>query len=222
MDGNGRWARQHRLKSRLLGHEAGAESIRATLRACDQLHIRYLTLYAFSHENWQRPQEEVQGLMNLLQRFIRENIAELMEKGIRLRSIGRIHELPAAVQAVLHEAEVRSRGNTKLDLLLALSYGGRQEIVDAVKAIAAKVAAGELPPEAIAEETIAAHLYAPDVPDPDLLIRSSGEMRVSNFLLWEISYTELYVTPVLWPDFREEHLEAAVVDYQARSRRFGA
>ncbi|NLF40753.1 di-trans,poly-cis-decaprenylcistransferase [bacterium] len=221
MDGNGRWAQQHKLRSRLQGHEAGAESVRAALRACDALHVRYLTLFAFSYENWKRPKDETDGLMRLLSRFIEDNIGELMERGIRLRAIGRLDLMPADTRAVLDAAIARSRGNAKLDLVLALSYGARQELVDAARSIAAAVQEGGLSPAAITEQTIASRLYAPDVPDPDLLIRTSGEFRVSNFLLWQISYTELYVAPVLWPDFREEHFYDAVRDYQRRDRRYG-
>ena len=221
MDGNGRWAKQRGMIARLKGHEAGSESVRAVLRACDKLDVRYLTLFAFSTENWKRPKDEVDGLMYLLKRFLDENEAELIEKNIRLRTIGRIDDLPAATRASLDRSMDRSRTNTKLDLILALSYGSRQEIVAGVQAIATRVRAGEIEPAAITEETIRAHLFAPDVPDPDLLIRTSGEMRISNFLLWQISYAELYVTPVLWPDFKEADLYDAVVAYQQRSRRFG-
>jgi len=221
MDGNGRWARRQGLKTRLQGHEAGAESIRAALRACDKLGVRYLTLYAFSTENWKRPKKEVAGLMKLLERFLRKNIDELTEKGIRLRTVGQIERLPRYVQAALEDAKRISRDNEKLDLILALSYGARQEIVHCVRAIATEARNGAIDPASISVETISAHLYAPDVPDPDLLIRTSGEMRLSNFLLWQISYAELYVTPVLWPDFREPDMYDAIVSYQERSRRYG-
>jgi undecaprenyl diphosphate synthase len=221
MDGNGRWARQHRLRTRLQGHEAGAESVRAVLRAAEAIALRYLTLYAFSTENWKRPREEVEGLMELLRRFIDDNVDELCEKGIRLRTIGQTEALPERTRAALQSAIERSRDNAQLDLVLALNYGGRQELCDSVRRIAAEVAAGRLAPEAIDAETIARHLDAPDVPDPDLLIRTSGELRVSNFLLWQIAYTEFYATPVLWPDFREETFYEAIVAYQSRARRFG-
>ena len=221
MDGNGRWAKKQGLMARLKGHEAGSESVRAVLRACDKLDVRYLTLFAFSTENWKRPKDEVAGLMGLLRRFLDDNEAELLEKNIRLRAIGRIDDLPAATRASLDRSMDRSRNNTKLDLILALSYGARQEIVEGVQAIAARVQKGEIAPSAIDERTIRAHLYAPDIPDPDLLIRTSGEMRISNFLLWQISYAELYVTPVLWPDFKEADLYDAVLAFQQRVRRFG-
>jgi undecaprenyl diphosphate synthase len=221
MDGNGRWAQQHRLRSRLQGHEAGAESVRAVLRAAEALRLRYVTLYAFSTENWKRPREEIDGLMRLLNRFIDDNIDELCEKGIRLRTIGHIDDLPERTRAVLRNAIARSEGNTARDLILALSYGSRQELCDCVTRIAAKVAAGTLTTAAISQETIAAHLDAPDVPDPELLIRTSGELRISNFLLWQIAYTELYITPVLWPDFREASFYDAILAFQARRRRFG-
>jgi undecaprenyl diphosphate synthase len=221
MDGNGRWARAHRLEARLKGHEAGAEAVRAALRACAQTGIEYLTLYAFSTENWKRPADEVQGLMKLLQHFLRSNLHELHEQRVRLRAIGRLDMLPAETRAALEEGIAQTAGYTARQLILALSYGARQELADALRAIAAKVQRGELAPAQIDEQTIAAHLYAPDVPDPDLMIRTSGELRISNFLLWQLSYAELYVTPVLWPDFREADLYAALVAYQQRSRRFG-
>ncbi len=221
MDGNGRWARSHRLQTRVKGHEAGAESVRAALRACEQTGIHYLTVYAFSTENWRRPAEEVQGLMKLLRRFLRDNLAELQEKGIRLRAIGRLDLLPAETRAVLDECIEQTRANDARQLILALSYGARQELVDAVQAIAGEVQRGTLAPAHIDERVIAAHLYAPDVPDPDLMIRTSGELRISNFLLWQLSYAELYVTPVLWPDFREPDLYDALVAFQSRTRRFG-
>jgi len=221
MDGNGRWAQQRGLMARLKGHEAGAESVRAVLRACDKLDVRYLTLFAFSTENWKRPKDEVDGLMRLLTRFLDDNERELLEKNIRLRTIGRIDDLPGHTRSALDRVMDRSRGNTKLDLILALSYGARQELVEAVRAIASRAQRGELEPATITEETFRSHLYAPDVPDPDLLVRTSGELRISNFLLWQISYSELYVTPVLWPDFREADLYDAVIAFQQRSRRFG-
>jgi len=221
MDGNGRWARSHRLQTRVKGHEAGAESVRAALRACEQTGIRYLTLYAFSTENWRRPADEVQGLMKLLRRFLRDNLAELQEKNIRLRAIGRLDLLPADTRAVLDECIAQTRANEARQLILALSYGARQELADAVQAIAGEVQRGTLSPAQIDESVIAAHLYAPDVPDPDLMIRTSGELRISNFLLWQLSYAEFYVTPVLWPDFREPDFYDALLAFQGRARRFG-
>lgn len=221
MDGNGRWARQHGYSARLQGHRAGAETVKAVLRACNELHIRYLTLFAFSTENWKRPAREVEGLMRLLREFLADNIGELMEKGIRLRAIGHLQDLPEATRAALEDAITRSQHNAKLDLILALSYGARQELVDAARRIAQDVLSGVLNPEEIDEHAIQQRLYAPDVPDPDLLIRTSGELRISNFLLWQISYSELYVTPILWPDFREADFYDAICAFQARQRRFG-
>jgi undecaprenyl diphosphate synthase len=221
MDGNGRWARKNRMKTRLQGHEAGAESVRAVLRASEKIGIRYLTLYAFSTENWKRPEKEVTGLMNLLEKFLRKHTPELVEKGICLRAIGTLEDLPDNVTAALQDAMHQTRDNTERDLILALSYGGRHEITHSVRTIAEQVRSGSIQPGEITEETIAAHLYAPDVPDPDLMIRTSGELRISNFLLWQLSYTELYVTPVLWPDFRESDMYDAIAAYQSRSRRYG-
>jgi len=220
MDGNGRWAQQRGLP-RIKGHQAGAESVRAALRACKKFGVRYLTLYAFSVENWVRPQAEIRGLMQLLHRFLTKEENELHENRIRLRVIGRMEDLPASVRKellrVINATEKYEDGN----LTLALSYGGRAEIADAVRAIARRVKQGELKPEEIDEKTVAAHLYAPDLPDPDLMIRTSGEMRISNFLLWQLSYAELYVTQVLWPDFREDEFGKAIEEYARRHRRFG-
>lgn len=220
MDGNGRWARQRGLP-RIKGHEAGAESVRAVLRAAREAGVEYLTLYAFSSENWVRPPSEVQGLMRLLHRFLRREEHELHENRVRLRVIGRLRDLPAPVRSELRRVMKATECYTERQLILALSYGGRWEIVDAVRAIARKVKAGELDPRRIREKTIVEHLYAPDIPDPELMIRTSGELRISNFLLWQLSYTELYFTDVLWPDFREEHFMAALDEYARRERRFG-
>jgi undecaprenyl diphosphate synthase len=220
MDGNGRWA-QARGLPRNKGHEEGAQSVRAAIRACRKAGVEYLTLYAFSVENWVRPKAEIRGLMSLLVKFLRSNERELHENRVRLRVIGRLADLPLAVQRGLQRVMKATARYTGGQLILALSYGGRTEIVDAVRQIAREVKAGRLAPDAIEAETIAAHLYAPDVPDPDLLIRTSGEMRISNFLLWQISYSELYVTPVLWPDFREEEFAEAMAEYGRRRRRFG-
>jgi undecaprenyl diphosphate synthase len=183
--------------------------------------VRYLTLYAFSVENWQRPRDEVQGLMGLLRGVLREELAEMGREGIRLRAIGRLQDLPGAVREELEAAIENTKANTKLDLILALSYGSRVEITEATKAIAREAKAGRLDPETIDEKTITAHLYTHDVPDPDLLIRTSGEMRVSNFMLWQISYAEIHVTPVLWPDFGKKEFAAALADFAKRDRRFG-
>ena len=220
MDGNGRWAKQHKLP-RLSGHEAGRKSVKTVTMAAMEHGVRYLTLYAFSVENWQRPRDEVQGLMGLLRGVLREELAEMGREGIRLRAIGRRQDLPGAVREELEAAIENTHANTKLDLILALSYGSRVEITEATKAIAREAKAGRLDPETIDEKTITAHLYTHDVPDPDLLIRTSGEMRVSNFMLWQISYAEIHVTPVLWPDFGKKEFAAALADFAKRDRRFG-
>jgi undecaprenyl diphosphate synthase len=220
MDGNGRWAAQRGLP-RLKGHEAGAAAVRRALHFCRDRGIRYLTLYAFSTENWARPPAEVLGLMNLLRRFLADNERELHDHEVRLRVIGRRRDLDAPVRRALEKAERATAAYARGELILALSYSGRSELVDACRAIAAGAAAGRLKPEAIDEGTIRAHLYAPDVPDPDLIVRTSGEMRLSNFLLWQASYSELYVTPVLWPDFGPEEFAAALKAYGQRQRRFG-
>ncbi len=221
MDGNGRWAQQ-RGWPRIKGHEAGADSVRAVVRACRDAGVEYLTLYAFSVENWVRPRDEIGGLMRLLQYFLERNEDELHEHEIRLRVIGRLKDLPAPVRQRLRKVEKATQAYTRGNLILALSYGGRTELVDATRKIAAKVEAGKLKAKSVTEETISAHLYAPDVPDPDLMVRTSGEMRLSNFLLWQLSYAELYVTDVLWPDFREADLQAAINAYGQRHRRYGA
>ena len=220
MDGNGRWANRHGLP-RLKGHEEGAKSVRAAVRSCRDLGVEYLTLYAFSVENWVRPPSEIQGLMRLLRRFLKDDEHELHENEVRLRVIGRMEDLPKLVQTGLKRVIKATEHYTKGQLILALSYGGRTEIAYAARQIAEKVKAGKLNPGKIDEATVAAHLYAPDVPDPDLMIRTSGEMRLSNFLLWELSYSELYVTDVLWPDFREAEFKAAIEAYGKRQRRFG-
>jgi undecaprenyl diphosphate synthase len=221
MDGNGRWAKAHSLPTRLKGHEAGAEAVRRALKACDLMGVRYLTLYTFSTENWKRPKAEVEGLMALLSRFLDANVAELREKEIRLRVMGERHPLPEALLEKLDKACEFTKPGKKLDLILALNYGSRQEIVQAAADIARKAKAGELDPDGLDEETFARSLYLPDVPDPELLIRTGGEMRLSNFLLWQLSYSELYVTPKFWPDLETEDIIAAVAAYQKRERRFG-
>jgi len=220
MDGNGRWAKEHHLP-RLSGHEAGRQSVKKVVQAAIAHGVRYLTLYAFSVENWQRPREEVQGLMGLLRLVLREELTEMGREGVRLRAIGRLQDLPEAVREELESAIEKTKANTKLDLILALSYGSRVEITEAAKAIACEVQSGQLAAEKITEETISRHLYTRDLPDPDLLIRTSGEMRISNFMLWQISYAEIHVTPVLWPDFGKEEFAAALADYARRDRRFG-
>lgn len=220
MDGNGRWA-QKRLLPRLDGHEQGSKSIRECVEGAMEAGVEYLTLYAFSSENWKRPAAEVAGLMLLLERFLDEKLKEMLDEGVRLQTIGRTHELPEVCQKKLADAIRQTASNTKLTVILALSYSGRTEIVDAVKRIIVDVQEGKVPPDAITPEVFSEHLYTAGVPDPDLLIRTSGEMRVSNFLLWQLSYTEIHVTDKLWPDFRKADFLAALQDYAGRSRRFG-
>jgi undecaprenyl diphosphate synthase len=220
MDGNGRWAKNRGLP-RIKGHEEGSKSVRAVVRAARDAGVEYLTLYAFSVENWVRPKAEIDGLMQFLGRFLKNNEHELHENEVRLRTIGRVADLPKDLQKGLADVMERTKPYTKGHLVLALSYGGRTELAFAARSIAEAVARGELSASDIREETVAQHLYAPDIPDPDLLIRTSGEMRVSNFLLWQLSYSELYFTDVLWPDFREKHFMAAIEEYGKRHRRFG-
>jgi len=220
MDGNGRWAKKRRLP-RIRGHHVGVESVRTIVRACKDAGVKYLTLYAFSVENWIRPKAEIGGLMQILLTFLKKEEHELHENKVRLRTIGHTRDLPEKVQAELQRVIKATEHYTDGNLTLALSYGGRAELTDAMRAIAEKVRAGELAPEAIDEEVISHHLYAPEIPDPDLMIRTSGEMRISNFLLWQLSYSELYVTDVLWPDFREEEFKKALDAYSQRRRRFG-
>ncbi len=220
MDGNGRWATQRGLP-RILGHRAGAEAVRRISEACTELGIQALTLYAFSWENWARPTDEIHELMGLLQEFIAAEVTTLRANRIRLRAIGRLHELPAPVLRQLQRVIDETASFTRMTLTLALSYGARQELVDAMRGIARQVAEGRLSPEQIDEAVISRHLYAPDLPDPDLLIRTSGEQRLSNFMLWQLSYGELYLTPTLWPDFGKGDLMDAVLAYQKRDRRYG-
>ncbi len=220
MDGNGRWAREHGLQ-RILGHESGAETVREMTRECSRLGVERLTLYAFSAENWKRPDREVGFLMQLLAQYLVQERKEIRDNNIRFTSIGRLHELPEAVRTELQGTTDLSSKNTGMVLCLALSYGGRVEIVDAVRRLAEDVKAGRCSPDAIDEQAIAKYLYDPAAPDPDLLIRTGGDMRVSNFLLWQISYTELWVTPVRWPEFTKEHLHEAIRDFSRRDRRFG-
>ena len=220
MDGNGRWARERGI-SRIRGHWAGAESIREIVRAAGELKVGFLTLYAFSVENWKRPKREVSSLMSLLKRFLAKEERELNHNNVRLRVIGRIDGLPPDVREAIRKACAATAANTGLTLVLALNYGGRSEIADAVRLLCGRVARGELDAAGVDEDAISASLYTAGIPDPDLLIRTSGEMRVSNFLLWQISYAELYVTPVYWPDFRRPHFVRALLDYQGRERRFG-
>ena len=220
MDGNGRWAREHGLP-RIEGHRRGAESVRKVVKACSDAHIRYLTLYAFSTENWQRPPREVGALMDLLDRFLRQLLGDLDKHGIRLNAIGDLDRLAPHVRKTLDRVCHVTSANSEGTLTLALSYGGRSEITSAVRKIARKVKAGELDPEQIGEKTITEHLDTADLPDPDLIIRTSGEMRLSNFLLWQASYAELWVTPTYWPDFTEKEFFLALDEYSRRRRRFG-
>ncbi len=216
MDGNGRWAKDRRW-SRIRGHREGIESVRTVVRCAREAKVRYLTLYAFSSENWGRPVREVRALMGLLSHFLRAEVPELKRQGVRVRAIGELEQLPPRSRAALRWAEEETRECGGLDLVLALSYGGRAEILAAVRALLLE----GVDPSVLDEDEFRRHLYAPDVPDPDLLIRTSGELRVSNFLLWQLAYTEIHVTDVLWPDFREDAFRAALADYAGRERRFG-
>ncbi len=220
MDGNGRWAQQRGL-SRIEGHRHAASAVRETVTQCARLGIRCLTLYSFSLENWKRPRYEVDGLMALYAEYLAAERREIMDNDIRVVQVGRREGLPPEVLRELDLTQDLSRPNKGLCLCLALNYGSRAEIVDAVRSLAQRVKAGQLEPGAIDEAAISGALYTAGIPDPDLVIRTAGEMRVSNFLLWQISYAELYVTPVLWPDFRAEHLYDALRNYAARERRFG-
>jgi len=220
MDGNGRWAKQRQL-SRVKGHEKGAEAVRTTVRTCRELGVPFLTLYAFSTENWQRPKTEVNALMGLLRRFLEAELRELLKNGIRLHVIGRRERLPGNVQKALAAAVQETRQNSALQLNLALSYGGRDEITRAAQSLAVEVQAGRLRPADITEELLSARLDTAGIPDPDLLIRTGGDMRVSNFLLWQLAYTEIFVTPTLWPDFTPELFQQILNDFQSRERRFG-
>ena len=220
MDGNGRWAQQRNLP-RIVGHEAGSKSIERCVQACLDTGVQYLTLYAFSSENWKRPALEVNALMLLLEKFLNQKRDEMVREGIRLHHIGRIEELPSVCQRKLREVMDATASNTKLHLVLALSYSGRTEIVDAVKSLVRDTAAGTMSEADITPELIDSRLNTAGMPDPDLLIRTSGEMRISNFLLWQLSYTEIHVTKKFWPDFQREDFLAALEDYAGRSRRFG-
>jgi undecaprenyl diphosphate synthase len=220
MDGNGRWANSRGLP-RYFGHKAGVESLRDIVRACSELKINVLTVYAFSTENWKRPQEEISILMDLLVEYLHKEIDELCDEGVRVNPIGKLEELPASAIEALQMAMERSNKNEGLILNLALNYGGRTEIIEAVRTIATKVKAGDLSVEQIDSKIISEHLYTSGQPDPDLLIRPSGDFRISNFLLWQLAYTEFWHTPVMWPDFRRIHLVTAILDYQGRDRRFG-
>jgi undecaprenyl diphosphate synthase len=220
MDGNGRWAKSRGLP-RFRGHSAGAKSVRECIEAAIDAGIEYLTLFTFSQENWSRPPAEVEALMRLLQTYARRERAELKQQGVEVRVYGDIERLAPAPRRAVDEIQRHTRGGQNLKLNMMISYGGRAEIVRAAQRLAERARQGELEPGDIDEAAFAGELYTAGVPDPDLLIRTSGEQRISNFLLWQLAYTELFVTPVLWPDFRREHLFQAIYDYQRRERRFG-
>ena len=221
MDGNGRWARQRSLP-RVEGHRRGEHTVREVVETCGELGVEHLTLYTFSAENWRRSEEEVGALMRLIEFVARKEIHELHRKGVRLRVLGRLHELPLSLQEELERDVQLTRENTGLNLNLAINYGGRAEIVDAARKLAERVRSGAIDPADINEETFARELYCPEMPDPDLLIRTGGDMRISNYLLWQIAYSELWVTDTLWPDFGRGELAQAIRSYQSRERRFGA
>ena len=220
MDGNGRWAKERGLP-RVQGHRAGAESVREAVAACSELGVKYLTLYAFSSENWNRPKAEVDALMKLLERFLKEKTPEILSKNVRLQAIGRIDLLPESCRKQLNKSIESSAENDGLTLILALSYGGREEIIDGVKSVLRAVQDGHIDEAMITPELFDSHLYTRYFPDPDLMIRTSGEMRISNFLLWQLSYSEFYVTRKNWPDFRRNDLEEAIAEYNRRHRRYG-
>ncbi|MFO8164230.1 MAG: isoprenyl transferase [Thermodesulfobacteriota bacterium] len=221
MDGNGRWAKRKGL-TRIVGHRKGVESVRDVVRTSRRLGIKWLTLYAFSEENWKRPNYEIKALMNLLNRYLTTELKEMLDTGIRLLSIGQTEKLPLEVQKTLWQAIEKTAHNKDMNLILALSYGGRQEIIMAVKNMLKDIEKTTLNIKQITEERLSKYLYTSNIPDPDLLIRTSGEYRISNFLLWQIAYTEIFITPILWPDFHKERYLEALLDYQKRERRFGS
>jgi len=220
MDGNGRWARKNALR-RLAGHKKGADSVRNVVRSCRKLGIKFLTLFAFSVENWQRPKDEVSALMSLLEGYLRSELQEMKDKDIRLMTIGDVDRFPGKTRKILLDTVEKTSKNSGMILTLALSYGGRDEIIESVKKVVRDIKEGRIKESDITRENFSNYLYTSDIPDPDLLIRTSGEYRVSNFLLWQLAYAELYFTDILWPDFSEESLFDAIVDYQKRERRFG-
>jgi len=220
MDGNGRWAERHAM-GRIFGHKKGADSVRAAVRTCRRLGIRYLTLYAFSMENWLRPEAEVSALFSLLKEYLDTEAQEMMEQDIRLVAIGHLDSLDKSIVSKIDEVSIRTSRNQGMTVILALSYGGRDEIAAAARRMVGDGLAGKITPEQVTKELCAEYLYTTGLPDPDLLIRTGGEYRISNFLLWQMAYTEFYFTEVLWPDFRDRHLLKAVDDYQKRERRFG-
>ncbi len=221
MDGNGRWAAQ-RGQPRLTGHSRGAEALRRAVSAAGELGLDYLTVFAFSSENWERPAAEVEGLMGLLRRYLRGEIAELHENGVRLRSIGERERLPSDIVELIADAESLTAGNGGLTLVVALNYGGRREIALAARRLAQAAATGQLDPDKIDEDQVACALFTADIPDPDLIIRTGGERRISNFLLWQSAYSEFVFLDKYWPDFGKEDLKAAILEYQSRQRRYGA
>jgi len=220
MDGNGRWAQQHGHE-RTYGHKVGVDAVRSVIEGAGELGVRYLTLYTFSTENWNRPKEEIELLMGLLVKAVNDEIEELMAKHVRLLVMGRLEDLPSASREAMQYAIDRTAGNDGLTLILALSYSGRTELAYAAKSIATEVLHNTMRPEEITPDTLAKHLYLPGIPDPDILIRTGGECRISNFLLWQLAYTEFFFLPVMWPDFRKEHLCQIIADYQNRERRYG-
>lgn len=220
MDGNGRWAKS-KGEDRLFGHLKGVDSVRETLKTASDLGVKYLTLYAFSSENWSRPKEEIEGLMELLVTAIHGELDSLNKNGIKLTTIGDIRQLPTSCIDTLNNAMTATQNNKRINLILALNYSSRQEIINASIGLAKKTEEGKLKPEDINETVFNSFMYTKDIPDPELVIRTSGEHRLSNFLLWQLAYAELHFTPVFWPEFREEHLVEAIYDYQRRERRFG-
>ena len=220
MDGNGRWAKKRKW-SRILGHQKGVEAVRRVVRTSREIGIPWLTLYSFSEENWKRPAREINALMDLLKKFLIEELTEMMENGISLRAIGRLSKLPQDVRDILFDTIEKTSGNRGMVLTLALSYGGRQEIMDAVAHVAGKVEREEIRSDQITEEMFSNFLYTKGVPDPDLMIRTSGEYRISNFMLWQMAYTEIFISPTLWPDFTREEFLSAIDAFQKRERRFG-
>ncbi|MFH2144411.1 MAG: isoprenyl transferase [Candidatus Omnitrophota bacterium] len=221
MDGNGRWARAKGLP-RIAGHRRGAEVVKTVIRACKDMGVKFLTLYAFSTENWKRPKREIDFLMRLLNKYLTREKAKLIENDVKFLAIGRLEALPDSVKKVIKQITEITRDNRAITLILALNYGGRVEILDAVKEIAKDINAGKLDPQGLDEEVFSRYLYTYKIPDPDLLIRTSGEMRLSNFLLWQLSYSELFISDKFWPDFTEQDLLAAVENFRKRERRFGA
>lgn len=220
MDGNGRWAQKRGLP-RAMGHKKGAETVKEITRACGELGIKYLTLYAFSTENWQRPPEEIDTLMGLLRDYLKSDLKEIQENGVRIRFIGERYMLDSDIAGQMEKLEKETAANNKMTLCIALSYGSRQEIIAAARKIAAMAKAGQISPEDIDIKMFSDMLYTRDIPDPDLVLRTSGEQRVSNYLLWQLAYAELFFTPTLWPDFTKAELEAVLTDYSNRERRYG-